>query len=287
MFELIVGFWIVAAFAASGAFLCVWPQGRRRRLAQTFAAQRSLVLDDESTALAERILVAGRRGRFVGVTVVLAVAGGGLLLPGELPAGISTVAFVIIPVGANIAGTLTSALAIRRATNPSDDGRRYAHLPTPTLDDLVPPLMRWWSALVLGLATVGVAILLTLGGDADPLGRRGLALAWAISVVAVAATEVTARIVIRTPQPAASPTALALWDEVAAELASVVVAGAIAPILLCVFAASRILPEAGVVTFPAVMLPLLWMEFRRRRWVRDRLWRTAPPPAGVATGAPP
>jgi hypothetical protein len=287
VFGLIVGFWVVAVLAVSGAFMYVWPQGRRTRLARRFAADRSLVLDAESTALAERILVAGRRGRFVGVLVVTAVAGAFLLAPGELLAGWSSVVFVILPnIGASIAGTLMSALAIRRASTPSRGGRRYAHLPTPTLDDLVPPLMRWWSALVLAHATVVVAIVLAFDGDAEPFGRRGLALGWAISVAAVVATELTARVVIRTPQTAASPTALALWDEVAAELASVVVAGAIAPILLCVFAASRILPEAGVATVGVVMLPLVWMEFRRRRWVRERLWRT-PPPAGVAAGGPP
>ena len=46
-----------------GGFAWIWPRSRRDRVVRDFAASRSLVLDADAAALAERLLVAGRKGR--------------------------------------------------------------------------------------------------------------------------------------------------------------------------------------------------------------------------------
>ncbi len=84
--------------------------------------------------------------------------------------------------------------------------------------------------------------------------------------------EVAARFVVHTPHTAASPAALAVRDEFKSDLATIVLAGAVGPLLLCILVAGRILPEAGIATVVLFVWPVLRMENQRRRRVRDRLW---------------
>jgi hypothetical protein len=145
--------------------------------------------------------------------------------------------------------------------------------------------MRWWSAGLLGLATVGTAVCLAAGVDVDPLSGSELAVCLAVSSATVGAAELAARFLARAPLPARSPAALAVCDEVRSDLATVVLAGMLGPMLLSLFVASRILPEAGIVTVVLLVLPVAVMEQRRRRRVRERLWPTAPFGAGAGPAA--
>ena len=123
-----------------------------------------------------------------------------------------------------------------------------------------------------GRRAQGSGVCLALDVATDPLGRRGLAIGWAVGVATVAATELAARILVRAPHAASTPAVLAVRDELMSDLVTVVLMGAVGPSLLCIFVAGRILPEAGLATAALVLLPLLLMETQRRRRVRERLW---------------
>lgn len=251
-----------------------WPPDRRRILVGSFAGSRSLVLDAEAAALAERLLIAGRKGRFLGAVAAVAGMLGAWLVVGSMSGLVASTAFIVASnAGSQVAATVASALAMGRAArHDAGEGARYAHLPPTSLDDLLPPLMRWWSAGMLGLAAVGIATCLVAGVDVAPLGRRELVVGLVIGAAAVVGTEVAARFLASAPLPARSPASLAVCDEIRSDLASVVVAGMIGPMFLCIFVAGRILPEAGAAAGLLLVLPIAMMEGQRRRRVRERLW---------------
>jgi hypothetical protein len=277
---------IVAGILAVQAVLAWrWPPDRRRILVGSFAGQRSLVLDAEAAALAERLLIAGRKGRFVGAGASVVVILGIWLVVGPRSGLVASTAFLVVHnAGGQVAAAVVSAVAMRRATRrDAGDGPRYAHLPPTSLDDVLPPLMRWWSVGLLGLAAVGVGACLALGVDVSLVGRRDLVLGLAASAATVGAAEIAARFLARAPLSARSPAALAVCDEIRSDLASVVLAGMVGPLLLCGYLVTIVIPGAGTAVF-LLVLPIAAIEKQRRRRVRERLW--AVPPLG-AGGRPP
>jgi hypothetical protein len=291
--DLFTIFWLVLCTPATIVYAAQafhWPPARRERIALDFAAPRHLVLDPVAGPLAERLLIAGRRGRFV-AWMALASLGLGVfaLVPSTRLLGLSVMAiaaFVVPHSGA----ALGAALALRRAAVPasgSDAGDRFAHLPAPSLTDYLPPLTRWWSVVVLGLATVGVGACLALGATPAPGGRPVLLVGWAAAAVAVAVTELVVRVLVRTARTATTPAALAVSDEVTGDLAAVVLGMAMGPALLLVYVTDALVPSFPYLA-PLVLLlagaPYVEDKQRRRR-VRERLWAAEPPPSAAGAAA--
>ncbi|HEX6236555.1 MAG TPA: hypothetical protein VFZ68_05140 [Acidimicrobiales bacterium] len=257
-----------------------WPPVRRQKLVRDLAASRSLVLDADAAALAERLLIAGHRGRHAGATI------GGLsgvsvyslwidMRDAAGSPGMPLALFTAIFVAAALAGAVGTALAIRRAARATPGEPRLAHLRPPSLDDYLPPVMRWWSAVMFALATVALGVYVAVGAQSPFAGRRELAVGWVISGMGVLLTEGAGRLLTRSPQPAASPAALAVRDEIKGEQMTVVVAGAYGPSLICAAVAGGAVPAASGVGFILFVLP--WVtERQRRRRVRERLWEAGP-----------
>lgn len=277
---------------AGGMYAWIWPRSRRERVVHDFAAKRQLVLHGDAAGLAERLLVATRRGRFLGGQLgVVTVFGAwwatrthavGLSWGGVFVA--SSAAGFLLP---QVTGTLGAALAARRA-HPEDGAHRVAHVPAPSLDDYLPPLMRWYPAALLAVSGVAVAAVIVTWPHLAPMsvGRRGLAGAWLASLAAIAATELAARAVVRMPRRAASPAALAVHDEITSDLVVVVIAGALGPGLLLGLVATAVAPAGFVAGCWLSLVPAL-AETRRRHRVRDRLWRLSTTHPGVASAMPP
>jgi hypothetical protein len=287
---------VVVATVGHGLFAWIWPQTRRDRVVRAFAAGRGLVLDEPGRAMAERLLMARRRGHFVGATVGSAAILGASWGVHELglfrhwAAAIAGIALAVpIP---QVAGTLGATAALRRAVPDAGD-TRVAHVSAPSLDDFLPTLMRWYSVVLLAVSglAVGVSLLVPASGPLLPIGRRGLVAGWLASACAVAAAELAARVVLRAPRPASSPAALAVQDEITGDLVAVVIAGALGPALVLGHAVSGIVPAAAGLSAWLGVFPVV-AEGRRRRRVGQRLWRTpaaagsAPRPPGAPGRAP-
>jgi hypothetical protein len=276
---------IVIGTAVSGL---VWPPRRRSRLVGDFVTGRALVLDPGSAALAERLLVAGRRGRFVGALLGATL---GLVAFTTLADDSSSRnalflgALVAVYVSTQLAGVVGTVLAVRRAAPEEPGGERLAHLPSPSVADFLPPVMRWWSAAVLGASTLAIGLHLAAGADGPGPGPRTLIIGWVVGAAGVVATEVAARLVARAPRPATSLADLAVRDEIAGDLVVVVVAGAMGPAIVCAYVAEAMVPVAGGLGALLVVVPAA-LEHRRRRRVRERLWAPSPSPALAPDTAP-
>ena len=262
-----------------GVHAWLWPQARRDRVVRDFALKRGMVLDTEAALLAERLLVATRRGRFVGAELGIVAVGGAWwasrTLALDVSLGLAFVAgFALYQAIPQVTATLGAALAMRHAA-PETGDRRVAHLPVPSLGDFLPPLMRWSPVALLAVSGVAVGVAVITWPVPIPagysIGRRGLAAAWVVGLVAVAAAELAARVVVRMPRPATSAAALAVQDEITGDLATVIIVGALGPGLLLGLVASAVAPAAAVIGGWVVIVPAL-AEHRRRRRVRDRLW---------------
>ena len=282
-FVVVVGTILVVETIGFGLYACVWPETRRQRLVWDFAAKRGLMLDAEATSLAERLLVASQRGRFLGASLGMAAMFGTWsatrsLAVGVSPGGAVWASFALCYVIPQVTGTFGAAFAGRRAAPDARD-HRVAHLPAPSLGDYLPPLMRWSSAALLAASGVAVGTAILTWPSMEPtvpsIGRRSLAATWLACLVAVAATEVAARVVVRMPRPARSPAALAVQDEITGNLLVVVIHGVLGPGLVLGLLASAIGPAALMVGCWAVAVPAL-AEHRRRRRVRQQLWRVTP-----------
>lgn len=289
--DLVIALWLVLCAPVTIALAVQafhWPPDRRHRIALDVAASRHLVLDPVAGPLAERLLIAGRRGRFVGMIVVVALGVPVFALaPSSRPLTFIALA-IATQVVVNGGAALGATLALRRvATAGPHAEERFAHLPTPTVTDYLPPLMRWWSVAVLGLATVGVAVCLTLGATLPGRGRAPLVVGWAVAAAAVATTEFVVRVLVRTPRTASTPAALAVSDEVTGDLAAVVVGAAMGPALLLVYAAEALVPSFAPIAPLSLALagvPYI-LDSRRRRRVRERLWATDPAPGAAGAAA--
>lgn len=287
--DLFMAFWLVLCtplVVACAVTALVWTPTRRTHVVREFAATRSLVLDTDAAALAERLIIAGRRGRFAGALIAVAVSVGVFSV---LDAPDRDLVFVGMLVGgyvvAQLAASLGTALAMHRAA-PADRGQvRLAHLPTPSIDDFLPPVMRWWSVAALAVSTLALGAHIGFGGLSYGLGSRSYAVGWAVGATGVAATELAGRLLVRAPQPAGSPTELAVRDEITSDQLAVVVAGAFGPTLICVHVVSAVVPVVGGLSGVLICLPAV-MENQRRRRVRERLWTPRPSSALPADGAP-
>lgn len=264
---------------AAGVHAWLWPQARRDRVVRDFAAKRGLGLDTEAALMAERLLVATRRGRFVGAELGIVAVGvawwASRTLAVSVSPGLAFVAgFALYQVIPQVTATLGAALAMRRAA-PETGDRRVAHLPVPSLGDFLPPLTRWFPVALLAMSGVAAGVAVLTGPTPIPapfsIGGRGLAAAWVAGLVAVAASELAARVVVRMPRPATSAAALAVQDEITGDLVTVIIIGALGPGLLLGLVASAVAPAAAVIGCWVVAVPAL-AERRRRRQVRDRLW---------------
>lgn len=274
-----VGGILMVELIAFGLHACLWPQTRRTRLVHSFAADRRLVLDPHAARLAERLLIAVRRGQFLGTTLGIAGVGATWWATRSSATGVSVgagliVGMALLPMIPQVAGTAGAVLASRNAA-PSVGDRRVAHLRARSLEDLLPPLMRWYPVALLAASGVAVAGAILAGRASAPgafaIGRRGMVAGWVACLVAVVVTELASRLVIAVPRTAASPAALAVQDEIASDLAVVVVHGALGSGLLLGVLASGIAPAAVVAGCWAGIVPA-FVEHRRKRRVRERLW---------------
>ena len=263
-----------------------WPPARRRILVGAFAGSRSLVLDAEAAALAERLLIVGRKGRFVGVAAAVVAITGAVLVLGETRSFAAPLAWIAVSnAGSQIAATLAAGVAMRRAGCAAPRRGPPLRAPPPGLARRRPAAGH--ALVVGGPARAGSRRhrpCLAAGVAVEPLSRRELAVSLALSAATVAAAELAARFLARAPLPAGSPAALAVCDEIRSDLATVVLAGMVGPMLLCIFVAGRILPEAGAATVVLLALPIAVMEQRRRRRVRERLWPVAASALGAGAG---
>src|SRR5690606_35551174 len=80
-----------------------------------------------------------------------------------------------------LAGAAGTALAIRPAARATPGEPRVAHLRPPSLDDYLPPVMRWWPAVVFALATGALSVYLAAGAGSPFAGARELDVGWVIS----------------------------------------------------------------------------------------------------------
>ncbi|MFP3899593.1 MAG: hypothetical protein ACLFXM_01980 [Acidimicrobiia bacterium] len=184
--------------------------------------------------------------------------------------------FTAIFVATALAGALGTTLAIGRGARATPGEPRVAHLRPPILDDYLPPMMRWWSAVVFALATGALGVYLAVGAQSPFAARRDIVVGWVVSAIGVVLTEGAGRLLVRSPQPAASPAALAVRDEIKGDLvSSTVVAGVPGPSLICGAVAGAVLPIGGWLAMALAVIPAV-LERRRRRRVRERLWDTRP-----------
>lgn len=251
---------------------------RRRRMGRSYAASRSIVLDPDASVFAGRLVLAFRRGRYVGAVAVLVAGYLVVIRPADLMhPGFGYMATLIsMHVGSFLVGTAAGAVAIRRAGRALPGDLRVAHLRAPRLADFLPQLLRWWSAAMLAGSTVAVVGFLVTAPHPAPPSRAAVVAGWAVSLAGVLAAEGLAQIVIRAPRVAMSHSALAVRDEITGDLAAVVVAGAFGPSIVLSYVAAVAAPSVAGVGSLLVVLPAL-LETRRRQHVRNRLW-TAPSP---------
>lgn len=249
---------------------------RRRRLGRDYAAARSIGLDPDASALAGRLVLAFRRGRYLGAVAVLVAGYLVVIRPADLvnPGFGYMATLIAIHVGSSLVGTAAAAVAVRRAGRALPGDVRVAHLRAPRLGDFLPPLLRWGPAATLGASTVAVVAFLVTAPHPAPPSRAALVAAWAVSLAGVLAAEALAQVVIRAPRVATSQASLAVRDEITGDLAAVVTAGAFGPSLVCALVAAIAVPGAAGIGALLVVIPAL-LETRRRQHVRDRLW-TAP-----------
>jgi len=251
---------------------------RRRRLGRDYAATRSIVLEPDAYAVAGRLVLAFRRGRYVGAVAVLAAGYLIVIRPADLmhPGFGYLATLIAMHVGSFLVGTAAGAVAIWRAGRALAGDVRVAHLRAPRLGDFLPPLLRWWPAAMLTCSTAAVAAFLVTAPHPAPPGRAALMAGWAVSLAGVLGAEGLAQIVIRAPRVAMSHGALAVRDEITGDLAAVVSAGAFGPGIVCAYVAGIAVPGAAGIGTLLVVIPAL-LETRRRQHVRNRLW-TAPSP---------
>ncbi len=251
---------------------------RRERVGRDYAASRSIVLDPDAHALAGRLVLAVRRGRYIGAVVVLAAGYLLVIRPADLMhPGFGHIATPVgMYVGSFLAGATAGTVAVWRAGRALPGDVRVAHLRAPRLGDFLPPLLRWWPAVTLGSTTVAVAAFLVTAPHPAPPSRAALVAGWAVSLAGVIAAEALAQIVIRAPRVATSHAALALRDEITGDLAAVVAAGAFGPTMVIASVAAAVNPAAEIAVVVLIALPAV-LETRRRQHVRNGLWRAPTP----------
>ncbi|MGH9184198.1 MAG: hypothetical protein ACRD0U_00015 [Acidimicrobiales bacterium] len=250
--------------------LTSWTPSRSRSEVKRLARERGLVLDAETLDRGARFYQAVLRGRVVGSAVAL--------LPVMLAMrSHSSLTSVIHLCAIAAGGQLGAVIGLHWADRMWAGEVRVARLAAPRIIDYIPPMLRWWAGGMAGLVVIASGISVGAGDQRALSSAEVIGLA-ALAVAAVVGTEIACRLIVRTAQPAGSPTMLAVRDELKAEqlIMCVSFAGgicvvALIPLVFGWLPAPLLLPTfLGLGVFPLVM-----MDRRRRTWVRDHLWTAA------------
>jgi len=162
-----------------------------------------------------------------------------------------------------------------RRTSPPPAGPHVAHVARASIDDYIPPLLRWWPAITVVVSGTVIAIF-ALTQPAGANVRPGVAVAgWCIATPFVLANMPVARWLVARPQPASTPDELALRNEITGDTVGLLLGSATLGLWLTSFSTSAVIYFAEPIGFALFGIPFL-LESRRRRRVRERLWT---PPA--------
>lgn len=266
---------VAAGYVVFSWFQLGWTSTRRERLARSWLARHHLEADAETLPVAERLLVAQRRGQhvgwsigFAGVLVFIYVwpLGGG---DGGL-GGLMT-PLVILPMFWLQA--LVGGIAVALAARPAPDAVRLARAPQPGFDDYAEPWRRWLGPVVMIPVTL-LAVAHMVSSPPDSWTTSGgAAVGLGLTVFAVASSELSLRYILRAPLPATTLTELRVHDSLKGETLSIVTSGILPVFVLGILFTERFPGLVGLwplgVAFAIALVPL---ESRRQRRMAERLW---------------
>jgi hypothetical protein len=250
---------------------------QRVSAAYKYLDQRGLAARPDLVALAVRFQAAASAWTMWLLFGLLVIMGNVLALWPYLPG--KTLLDLAVPLMTPLV-TLAAVLRVQllRRTTPPPRGPHVAHVARASIDDYVPPPLRWWPAITVVVSGVVIAIF-AVTRPAEANIRPGVAVAgWCIATPFLFANMPLARWLVARPQPATTPEELALRNELTSDTVGLLLGFATLGLWLTTFSTSAVIYFAEPIGFALFGIPYL-LETRRRRRVRERLWtpRGRPP----------
>lgn len=256
----------------------VWRRRRRDRLARSWLSRHSLELEPEVLPVAERLLVAQRRGQHLGWSLGFAAVLAFIFLGPfeESDGGLGGLMTPLVILPMFWLQALVGGIAVAIAARPAPDAPRLARAPLPGFDDYIEPWRRWLGPVVLIPVTVlAVAHMASPPPESWTTGG-GAGVGLGLTIFAVGAGELTCRWLLRAPLPATTLSGLRLHDSLKGETLSIVTSGILPVFVLGILLTERFPHMVGIWPFGVIFaLALLPLENRRQKRMRERLWPVA------------
>lgn len=165
--------------------------------------------------------------------------------------------------------------ALRRIAPPAD-APHVAHGARATIEDYVPPVLRWWPAITVVVSGAVIAVYVLAPPVGAQTGPGVVVVGWLIAAPVMICNVPVARRLVARPQPAASPDELAVRNELTGDTVGALLGFSPVAYLLIGLSSSAVVNFAEPIGLALIAVPAL-LEARRRRWVRERLWTPRPP----------